>query len=68
MEQNRENESRGGHPGGSMNESGMQRAEQGFEGMNFEQHREPYKSRQQQYTRNKGNNASGAFEHNGDDR
>ncbi len=53
MEQNRDNTNRGGQPGGSGNEYGRNKAEQGFEGMNYEQRREPYKSDRQQKLANK---------------
>lgn len=70
MEQNRESGYRGGHPGGgSYNDSGRQRIENGFEGMNYEQRREPYfTKRQQQHTHYPSNDASGSCEHKQDDR
>lgn len=70
MEHNRENGNRGGHPGGgSYNDSGRYNPEQGFEGMNYEQRREPYfNKRQQQNSHPATDDVSGSSEHKQDDR
>lgn len=70
MEQNRENNNRGGHPGsGSASETGRQRQESGFEGMNYEQRREPYFNRGSQSMGHSRNEDQGSnADHNQDDR
>ena len=49
MEHNRESGNRGGHPGGNAPAGkDRQAAADGFEGMNYEQRREPYFTKRQQ--------------------
>lgn len=63
MEQNREKNNQNGHPGaGYANGARRQNAEQGFEGMNYEQRREPYvpAGRQPNNTRSQEDAAGGS--------
>jgi hypothetical protein len=53
MNFDRDNEQRGGHPGeGRTGERSRPMPQNGFEGMNYEQRREPYKGNRQGSTRN----------------
>ncbi len=69
MEQNRESGNRGGQPGGEVpgdRQRGM--PAHGFEGMNYEQRREPYYTKRQPSRQNDHENPAGASENNRDDR
>lgn len=53
MNFDRDNEQRGGNPGeGRKGERHRQMPQNGFEGMNYEQRREPYKGARQHASRN----------------
>ena len=56
MDFSRDKNTRNGHPGeNAPGERGRKVPLDGFEGMNFEQRREPYKSRRQDINHNRGN-------------
>ena len=64
MENTRENEARGGRPGGnSAGDGGRQMPANGFEGMNYEQRREPYYSRQQRSASRQNDEQSESSDH-----
>jgi hypothetical protein len=69
MEHNRENGNRGGHPGGDVPCDGQKgNAALHFEGMNYEQRREPYFTKRQANRNSDLKNASGTAEHDLDGR